>query len=274
MRQRRFEEVLEECISAYLDGRRGVEDSLTLYPSLARQLGPLLRAAADTADVFRDLKPVAGAQERIRKRILRAASERAAARSLTSRIPGFGPRPSGQPVRWGLVATILAWMAALVVVSGPVVFELLDNRVTRREPIANTATARRQIQEIREKTRSGQPIAAADVAALAGAASDLAAATDPPALAAGDEAALHQIVQEQLVLLQQLSEASAGIEAEEIEAALALTKQLATSLGLSVDGGPDDNPAATATDGQTPEPTERATPSTTPSDQPSTVPNP
>ena len=270
MRQRRFEEVLEECISAYLDGRRGVEDSLALYPSLARQLEPLLRAAADTADAFRDLKPVAGAQERIRQRILRAASERAAARLLTSQIPGFGPRRGGPPVRRGLVATILAWMAALVVVSGPVAFELLDDRMTRREMISSTSTARRRIQEIRERTRSGQPIAVADVAALAGAASDLAAAADPPALAAGDEAALQQIVQEQLLLLQQLSAASAGVETEEIEAALVLTKQLAASLGISFDEGQNDTPATTAPGGPTPEPTERGTPS----DETAAAPNP
>ena len=43
---RSLEEILEECLSAYLEGRRGIDESLSLYPSLADELEPLLRTAA------------------------------------------------------------------------------------------------------------------------------------------------------------------------------------------------------------------------------------
>ena len=289
MRQARFEEILEECISAYLGGWRSVEESLALYPSLARQLGPLLRAAADTADSFRDLNPRAGSSERIRRRILRAASERAAARSLTSQVRGFGRQRRGTPVRWGLIATIIASTAALAAVSGPVAFELMDGRQTDREgPAARSSpavaskisTARQRIDQIREKARSGQPIGAADLAALASTTRSLTSVANPSTLKAGDAEELQQIVAEQMTLLQQISSASPEAQSDEVETALALTRQLAASLGISLDEStagattppPPDTGASTTTPeaGGQPAPS----PSQTPDGEPAASPIP
>jgi hypothetical protein len=252
MRQRKFDEILEECISAYLDGRRRVEESLGLYPSLARRLGPLLRAAADTADSFRNLNPRAGASERIRRRILRAACERAAARSLTSQIRGFGPR-RGPPLRWGLIATIIGSTTALAAISGPVAFEIMDGRQTDGEgsvaassPALSSRilTARQRIHEMREKARSGQSIDAADLAALVNTTRDLTSVADPTRLNARDAEDLQQIVAEQMMLLQEISSASPA-ENYAVETALALTRQLAASLGIPLDGSTLDPTTAT-----------------------------
>ncbi len=49
MRRGQFEEILEECLSALLEGRRSIEESLSLYPAWRARLEPLLRAADEIA---------------------------------------------------------------------------------------------------------------------------------------------------------------------------------------------------------------------------------
>jgi len=118
MRQRKFEEILDECVSAYLEGRRSVDESLSLYPSLARRLDPLLRAAADTADAFQDLRPTGRARERIRQRILRAAAERAAARALTRQIHGFGAATRRPLAGWAILSAAGVAVTGLFIAAG------------------------------------------------------------------------------------------------------------------------------------------------------------
>jgi hypothetical protein len=114
MRASRLEEVFEECLSAYVEGRRSIAESLSLYPGLAARLEPLLRTAAQVADNFQRQSPPAPVQERGREHFLAAARTRRRARALTD---GIGAR------RWGLSWRLPQWsalggaaMAALTVV--------------------------------------------------------------------------------------------------------------------------------------------------------------
>jgi hypothetical protein len=286
MRQRRFEDVLDECISAYLEGRRSVEESLSLYPSLARRLEPLLRAAADTFDVFQGFKPTGQAEERIRQRIIRAAAERAAARALTRQVHGFGASEERRPVRsWALAGSALAGLAALAIVVGVVVPGVLsggDSEPDQRTSVATSDTpalgtsiqnARQSLDVIQQKARAGRDIGLRDLGALSGATRTLTEAADPNTLAEGDADELEELIAETRSLLSRLESRSTPAEKEEIETTLVLTHQLAESIGIDDEASatPRATPAASdnATPTTSPTPTSAATPTATPEPQPS-----
>jgi hypothetical protein len=291
MRQRRFEEVLDECISAYLEGRRSVEDSLSLYPSEARRLEPLLRAAADTFDLFQELRPPAQSQERIRQRIVRAAAERAAARALTREINGFGVRAARPLFGWTVLGSAVAGMAALLIVAGALLPGVLssddDGPGARTETVATEQTpalnssilnARHNLEAIQQKASAGRDIGLRDLNALTGATRTLAEAAESEGLAAEEADALEAIIQEQLSLLSRLGVRSSAAEKEQIETVRVLTFQLAESLGLneaspSVAATPSPTaPAGTPTAEPTQSPT--PTPAPTPEPQPTASPLP
>ena len=255
MKRRQFEEILDECISAYLSGRRSVEDSLSLYPSIARELQPLLRAAADTADTLQELRPPPRVQERIRLNILRAASERAAARALTRHIDGFTTRADGRG-HWFLAIPALAAATAAIVVLGLVVLPggssdpstgtARVSVVERPEFSTHLTAARRQLDAIRTKTTNGEAVTQADIEALLGTTRGFAQSAEPSELAARDQVRLEQILEEQLALLGELSSKTYE-EREEIEDAVAVTVSVAAVFGVAVTA-PDlgDEPRATS----------------------------
>src|SRR5207249_8113728 len=76
MNARRLEEAFEECVTAYLDGRRSIEESLSLYPAFAAELAPLLRTAIRLSDSFQKVSPPARMQERGLQRFLADARAR------------------------------------------------------------------------------------------------------------------------------------------------------------------------------------------------------
>lgn len=82
MSTRRLEEILEECLSAYLDGRRSVEESLSLYPSHASDLGPLLRTATSINSTLNAYNPPPHVQQRGLHRFLSDARARQNLKSL------------------------------------------------------------------------------------------------------------------------------------------------------------------------------------------------
>jgi hypothetical protein len=287
MRQRRFEEILDECISAYLDGRRSVEQSLSLYPSVARRLEPLLRAAADTFDVFQELQPAAQAQERIRQRIVRAAAERAAAKALTSQISGFGIG-SGRPLfGWAMVGSAVAGVAGLLIVGAAVLPGALSEDggtgTTDRSAVSVNSSAgldrsilnaRQRLDAIQQKARTGRDIGLQDLGALTGATRTLAEATHPDTLEASDAVQLEEIIHEQLSFLERLGASSTQAEKEEIKTAMVLTLQLAESLGIDDEATatPEASDAASPTVSPTATPEETAT--ATPEPGPSATPAP
>jgi len=83
MKASRLEEVLDESLSAYLDGRRSIEENLSLYPDIRVQLEPLLRTAVELAEALSGPSPRPHLRERGREEFLNSASVRRRARELT-----------------------------------------------------------------------------------------------------------------------------------------------------------------------------------------------
>src|SRR6266542_2947049 len=82
MKAKRHDEVLDDCLSAYLEDRRSIEESLSLYPALRDELEPLLRTAVEVADTFRESSPPEPVEERGRQEFLTSASVRQRAKLL------------------------------------------------------------------------------------------------------------------------------------------------------------------------------------------------
>ncbi len=296
MKRKRFEDILDECISAYLAGDRSIEDSLFLYSQYARELEPLLRAAADTAAALNELKPPSHTEERIRQHILRAASERAAARALTSQISGFGRRRRSALSVWAVALPAVAATTAVALVVGLLAaggtFDGGSGRerssvvsVSERPDFAaNLTNARRHLDEMQDKARTGGTIAPSEIEALTGATRRLAETTESsPPMADDDQEALESIVEEQLVLLGRLSATARDEDSDEIEIAWSVTISLAAAAGIplneptaTVSPGPSASPAAspTATPRVEPTPLHSPTPSPSPGVTPTPSPRP
>jgi len=283
VKRKRFEDILDECISAYLSGQRSVEESLSLYPSLARELEPLLRAAADTAAAIQELKPPAYAQERIRLNILRAASERAAARSLTSQIEGFGPnRREGLPA-WMIAAPAAAVVAAVLGLSAVLISGGLsggdetptgDTSVAvSRDPglVQDLTDVRRRLDVIRQKARAGVTIRQTEIQALTGATLRLGEAAESQPLEEAEQDELEDIISDQLVLLSELSAEADSDDEEEIEDALDATFGVAIALGIPIE---EPTNVVTASPSPTESPVASPTPEATPGPSPAISPPP
>jgi hypothetical protein len=115
MKASRLQEVLDESLSAYLDGTRTVEESLSLYPDVRRELEPLLRTAVELAEAYREPPPPPRLQERGRQEFLNNASVRRRARELTQDV-NFSRRLAraalGRP-QAGFIAVLALTFAAV-----------------------------------------------------------------------------------------------------------------------------------------------------------------
>jgi hypothetical protein len=115
MKASRLEEVLDECLSAYLDGRRTIEESLSLYPDVRRELEPLLRTAVELAEAYAEPPAPPRRQERGRQEFLNSASVRRRARELTQDV-NFSRRLAraalGKP-QAGLIVVLVLTFAAV-----------------------------------------------------------------------------------------------------------------------------------------------------------------
>jgi hypothetical protein len=274
VKRRQFEEILDECISAYLSGRRSVADSLSLYPSIARELEPLLRAAADTADTLQELKPPPQVQERIRQRIIQAANDRAAARALTRDIEGFGPPPPRRSM-WVIALPAVAATVAAVAVGATLLLRdssdgtdggSVDVVVNQRPEFnSNLEEARRRLDALQIKAGRGEEVTSADLETLVGATLKLAEA-DAGELPAVEQARVEEMIEDQLDLLDQLDE-DVG-DSDEIEDAVAATVSVAVALGVPIPvDSQDASPTATtrATPVASASPSSSPAPSATPS---------
>ena len=90
-----FEDIFEECLSALLEGRRSIEESLSLYPAWRGRLEPLLRAAEEIAGGL-DATPSPYAKERGLQRFLDSARARRR-RGATSRLVSGRDARSASP---------------------------------------------------------------------------------------------------------------------------------------------------------------------------------
>jgi len=275
VKRRQFEEILDECISAYLSGRRSVEHSLSLYPSIARELEPLLRAAADTADTFQAMHPPPLVQERIRRRILQAANERAAARALTRGIDGFEDPAPAKSYWFVALPAVAATLAAILVTGMLFLRDSSSNSsdgtasITVTEPTrfaSDLSDARRQLDVLRDKADRGQEVTPDDLEALLGATLRLGQNAEPEELEAADQARVESMIEQQLVLLDRLNDETEDVDG--IEDAVAATVSVAAVFGVAVPGsspGPPPSPAATSDAGASPRTTSPASNSPGPS---------
>lgn len=273
MKARRFEEVLEDCLTAQLQGRRTIEESLSLYPSLAPELEPLLRAAAAVADAFERSSPSSYLLERGRDRFLMAAADRARARALAARTTlGRRSQPWGLRL-WGAVGSAAAATVVAVAVgvmallsaggtSGPIGG---GTQSAGPAPAVLDLTSVQQAHDhLKEAAALGRQVTPSDLAVLREALERW-RSVDTSTLSEETRRQLEQTVQEQIEILTTLSSAPPpATEPDEIMYVLGSTKDVAEKLGLAI---PTFSPAATpapATAEPTAPPEETPTPTLPP----------
>jgi hypothetical protein len=272
-----FEDIFEECLSALLEGRRSIEESLSLYPAWRGRLEPLLRAAEEIAGGL-DVSPPPYTRERGLQRFLDSARARRRLRQM------LAPQAVATPWwRWassGLAAVVvigvLAFMSAtLMADDGQALGESVSvsvrpysPRSADTAPPASEQTPLQRVQEqvaaLEESVRQGQPVGDGQLEELQEANNDLAVnLSGPVEMALVERVAAVSIASKQFELFQKLQEQPAGPSAlavqESIEAAAGVLEVLGTTVTP---------PAGTPT----PEPTVSPTP--VPSAQPSATPGP
>ncbi len=165
MSARRLEEIFEECVTDYLEGRRSIEQSLSLYPALADELAPLLRTAVRLSDSFQKVSPPARVQERGLQRFLADARARRRLRELTeggrkqSWLAGFWDQHrlafAGAAVLVAILAIAIGSAAMLTGGGGrtnPSVYQISSTPVRAKpEAVANIQTQISIIQGIRDR---------------------------------------------------------------------------------------------------------------------------
>jgi hypothetical protein len=280
-----FEEILEECLSALLEGQRSVEQSLSLYPAWRGRLEPLLRAAEEVAAAFDECWPLY-VKERGLQRFLEAARTRRRLRKIIS------PQPTGLPWwRWasaGLAAAIV--IGALAFVSGTLMAEdgrRLGEQVSVRpyvptpERAAAPASVESPLERVQERVavleetvRQGETVEVGLLAELQEASSDLAESLgDPQEVALLDRMAAVSAATKEYDLLQTLREQSSGFEARGLEATLAAAENVLKKLGATPEPEPTPSPQPTASPEPTPSPEPTASPSVTASPSPTPAPS-
>lgn len=244
MRARRFEEVLEECITAHLEGRRTIEESLSLYPSLARELEPDLRTAARVAGSFQFQSPPDYVLERGRHRFLLAASTRARARALTARlgVSEHRSRPWGMRV-WGFVgaaAAVVVVAAALTAITLTGGDGAQPTSVSSTGGSGQTAPAVLIVESLRgwhEQVKSAASHGG-EIEPGIGHIRDATARIldiDPSTLPESDLEQFRQTIQDQYILLHNIAEATpADQPSDEVRGILGSTEELAAKWGVTL----------------------------------------
>jgi hypothetical protein len=286
MKQRRLDEVLEECLTACLAGRRTVEESLSLYPSLSDHIEPLLRTALSVADSFQDYNPPSYVRERGLQRFLASARARTRARALT-RDMGVRPATASWGLRqWGFLGSGIAAAVSLVLITGVVMSNgsggdggFVFNRTP--EPTASRSSTVRNftqhVDTISAKLSRGQDVAAEDITRLTQIASQIG---DPSTLDQASQSELANSVPNAIAALQTIDNNQSSPEVREaLSAANELKGKLVPefSPGATVGPGPSGQPTQTPAATPPPAPTATPAPATaapTPNDQSPATPGP
>lgn len=263
--KRRFEEILEECLSAQLEGRRSVEESLSLYPSVALELEPLLRTAANVSYAFEGLNPPAYLLERGRLRFVGAASERRRAREIARGVWGFGrTRMSWNIQHWGMLGSGVAAVCTLVLVGAVALMSggsdsggsAVDNAgptspAARAEFAANLEEFQKQLVKFR--ALQGR-VTIEDIEDLRQATTRLAESGQPPD---DKRQEVQDALTEQYALSLTLGETATPEQRDELQELASVTKNAANTLDVDLSTPAPvatDQPAAIGTPVETPTP--------------------
>ncbi len=280
MSTRRLEEILEECLSAYLDGRRSVEESLRLYPTYAPELEPILRTATSINTTLNSYSPPAHVQERGLHRFL---SDARARRNMASLSVGV-QAPSRLSVFWQKyrLGFAGAGMAILIVASAIGASAMIGDSggnedtvtVPTREPSPAVVTAlQQQLENVRTK-KANQQLTADDIIRFEAAMAELQNAPDSETNHVIDTIA--QTLTEADALVAEIIATQDPELAAPAQQAQDKIREVAAGFGVGiVTATPVVTPAPTAeptpapTDAPTatPEPTGEPTPSPTPDPQ-------
>ena len=275
----KFEEIFDECLSALLEGRRTVEESLSLYPAWRGRLEPLLRAAEETAAAY-DQTPPPFAQQRGLHRFLDAARTRRRLREILParpRVPWWSWAPVGAAavVVIGALAFLTATLTsdhggALTDEPAAVSVHPYDPPDTPFEETAPEKTAlgrvHDQLAELEEAIRSGEPVDTALLWKIERASSDLAAELD----SAGqidllDQVATVSAASREYELLQGLLLDGQGFSPLALEASLAATGDVLGKLGATPEPSPEPTPKPSPQPTAQPSPSGEPTPVSSPS---------
>lgn len=275
-------------MTAHLEGRRSLEESLALYPGLRSELEPLLRTTVDVSGAFQSVSPAPAAVQRGLNRFLSDARARQRLKALSGSstrrgwlqgVFGRGPRALALPYRTGLAAAAVAVAVLAVAVGvasfspggggtdGPVVGQPSQ---APRTPAAVSDLSQR-VHSVRSKVASGATVDPSEIAALARAAREL-GNIDPGAISSvRDEVA--QTLMELDTLLQEIRANQPAVASHPaVQEAEEATREVAGVLGLEL-------PTPTPVIGDTPAPTPVTTepgPATTepPTPEPTLAPTP
>lgn len=268
-----FQQILEECLSALLEGRRSVDESLSLYPAWRGQLEPLLRAAEEIAAAFNQPLPPQ-ARERGLQRFLEAARVRRRLGKILSLRPVRTSRWQWAPA--GLAAVIV--IGALVFLSANLTAEdggRLDEQVNirphtstseRAVPQPSVQTPLERVQEhvamLEEAVRGGGAVEVGLLEELEEASSELARSLENPGgVELVDRMVAVSVASREYELLQAMQGQSSGLEEGALAASLAAAENVLEKLGAE--------PEPTASPRPTVSPEATVSPTATPSPLPS-----
>jgi len=283
MKARKLDEILEESLTAYLEGRRSIEDSLSLYPSVASELAPLLRTAVDVSRTFDGYEPPEHVRERGLQRFLNDARARRRLKALArdTEPTGFVPswlRGIFSGGRMGLVGAAAA-VAVITIAVGSAA--LLDNGsgsndgIVQPIPTQNddtetpvaVANLQSQIASIRARIDRGETVTVDDLLDIATKAKAVGAAE-----VEGNEEAVTAVFNDADDLFNDVVATQPDL-ADEADDAQGAVRNVAGGLGIDL---PPASPAGTPATppAVTDAPTAPASPTTAPTAAPTAAPTP
>src|SRR2546427_2409103 len=242
MKARRLDEVLDECLSAYLEGRRSVDESLSLYPALRHELEPLLWTAVEVADTFNESSPPEHVQERGRQEFLTSASVRQRAKLLTYDL-NFGQR-MGDFARRRRRLLIVAALAIALAVAGAVAarLETSSNRTNHEAASSSPSPLGPLVGDLRDtqqqlwrRANQGVDVSPEMIRALAKTTTSLDRRVgDFSALDSQARIELERAIADQYLLLHLIANTQPAPTAPEARRALSITQQVAGSWGIDL----------------------------------------
>ncbi len=289
--KRRFEEILEECLSAQLEGRRSVEDSLSLYPSLATELGPLLRTAENISFGFEGLDPPAHLIERGRLRFVTAALEDRRARQITRGVRGFDrSRVAWNFRQWGMLGSGIAAAVGLLLLGTVLLIaggggDSGDDFASNDSSTGSSESAlfaakfeefQSQLSQVKLRARQGM-IGSSDLENLRYATSELGGSGQPPDNESRQ--AVEEALNDQYAFVIDIADDLPPEQVQQLQDVIATTQKAANDLGIAIvkppatpvssdEPVPTPTPVGTPVATTTPSPTDSATQTSGPTQSP------